>query len=615
MCRRTRRPAPHALWLVYALGAVAQAVKRCDIFNVPGRGRMCGPAAFIAGFGKCGTNAFMAFTQLHPHVKWPTESEIDFDPQVILPVELIRRHSPGVLPSDPNVWMIKHPALAIRGGPLAKRLLAHYPLSALFMVACDPTLLPFRWYRHYIERTVSYQCYGNTCTDHKKGDPAGPLDVLRAARPFGVTSLVDLYSRIYPFDQRCVRNAHDEEMLRFLRQVFFIGASLFASRVRCVEWDPADPLSFVRTRNDEVVLEYINAGYILSDNLDVFFMEGWATSGAHYMERIHRLLQIPLEGYPWAKTNHFQPVYSILQRGHVVGEKSDPQRLEELSRTQLDNLSLVPIPRVSVEAARRECCSWEHLLGYKPPWDSCQGAGCGTSSPSPPTLPPLDPRPPSPTLPPPVDSLPPPSSPLFAAVPSPSPPLQLARNTGEDKCEPPGRICKSTWTTLTPLLFPAACFSFALAVILVVRCRSTPRGPMVVVQTSAHDGSDDESDADDRGGDRIPCKRWASGWSDNVLGWNPWHLARRSAHQSEQSLPGVDEFDSHARLNENISVQEKDGESSSSSVNTTSQPPVQLLVDSDRVETSRPTDPQPSPPARSTRTAPKSSNSVYEMDD
>jgi hypothetical protein len=389
-----------ALALLSLCARLASA-KRCDVFTVPGRGRMCGPAAFVPAFGKCGTNAFMAFTSLHPHVQWPKQAEISFDPAVISPAELISRHSPGVRPDDPNVWMVKDPASALGGAPLAGRLLSTYPSAALFVVTCDPTLLPFRWFRHYVERTISYECYAGACGGaHFKGDHAGPADVLRFIRPLGVPSLLDLYARIYTFDANCARDPHDEEMLRQLREVFSVGSSLFGPRARCQDWNPTEPFSFPRTRHDETVLEYASAGYRLGESMDVFFMEGWQDDGVLYLERIHRVLQLPLQGYPWAQVNHFSPVYSISQLGHVVGENLDPDRQQELSLMRLDNLSLVPVPAVSIRAAIRECCAWLRMLGNLPPWDLCDERDCHPA-PAPPVASPAEPPPRSPPPPPP----------------------------------------------------------------------------------------------------------------------------------------------------------------------------------------------------------------------
>jgi hypothetical protein len=203
--------------------------------------------------------------------------------------------------------MVKHPALEQGGAPLAQRLIATYPSAALLFVTCDPATLPFRWYRHYIERTVSYICRdGHECGEHVRGDPSGPEDVLRFVQRWGVANLMELYSRIYPFDADCARSEEDEAMLSKLHATFMIGMDLFGPRIRCQQWNPAGGEFADRARHDKTVLGFMSAGYRMGETLDVFFMEGWQEHGVKYLERIHYILQIPLEGFPWEKTNDFR---------------------------------------------------------------------------------------------------------------------------------------------------------------------------------------------------------------------------------------------------------------------------------------------------------------------
>jgi hypothetical protein len=482
----------------------------------------------MPAFGKCGTNAYMAFTALHPHVKWPAQSEIPFDPAVISPVDLIRRHSPGVLPTDPNVWMVKDPSSALGGAPLAGRLLASYPSAALFVVTCDPTLLPFRWYRHYMERTLAYECYGGACgSGHSKGDPAGPADVLRFIKPRGIPSLIDLYARIYPFDTNCERDPNDEETFRLLRQVFSVGASLFGPRARCLDWDPTEPDSFPRTRHDEIVTEYASAGYVLGETMEVFFMEGWEENGVRYLERIHRVLGLPLQGYPWAKANGFRPVYSISQLGNGVGEKLDLARQQELSRMRLDSLSFVPMPRVSLQAAARECCAWLGMLGRMPPWEACHALACAPPAAPPPQVapPPTAPTPlataalsllpPSRIVPLLLDSAPPPLPtaarvpatlllPLLAPAPPPPFPRPLsapARPSRSSACFLFGRPGACGAAGEAAVAFAAGCACLSLVALCVAGCRMEARGGraarggrMLKVQT---DGGDEEEEGEE----------------------------------------------------------------------------------------------------------------------
>ena len=450
---------------------------------MPGKGLMCGPAAFVPAFGKCGTNALKAYTELHPHVKWPLQSEVNFDPDVISPVDLIAQHSPGVYPGDPNVWMVKHPALERGGAPLAKRLLTNYPSAALLFVTCDPATLAFRWYRHYIERTVSYICRdGNQCGTHVRGDPSGPEDVLHFVQRFGISNLMELYARIYPFDDDCQRSEQDEDMLHTMRSTFMIGMDIFGPRIRCQEWNPADKTSTSRTRHDETVLEFMSAGYRMGETMDVFFMEGWQDNGVRYLERIHGILQVPLEGFPWEKTNDFKPVYSITQSGNTVNAQSLPGREQELNQMKLDDLTLVPVSKVARRAAHRECCAWNALLGHMPPWETCNGPCMPPPLPPPPALPPAPPRPspPPPPLPPsPQPSPPPPASPELSVL------LLLTK-------------WRSKPTVLLAVAFLMGCVSFAFFVVGVVAFRQSCRS-REVVRATAPDRDDDEEDEEQSG--------------------------------------------------------------------------------------------------------------------
>lgn len=50
------------------------------------------------------------------------------------------------------------------------------------------------------------------------------------------------------------------------------------------------------------------AGY---GTLAVIFMENWTDGGRTYIARIARMLQLPLDDFPWERTNGFRAVYSV----------------------------------------------------------------------------------------------------------------------------------------------------------------------------------------------------------------------------------------------------------------------------------------------------------------
>ena len=87
--------------------------KICDEFTVGGR-KVCAPALFVPGVGKCGTNALKAYTGTHPRLRWANKSEVPFDPDDVSPEELIRDNNPGVTADDNLLWAIKAPAMGIK---------------------------------------------------------------------------------------------------------------------------------------------------------------------------------------------------------------------------------------------------------------------------------------------------------------------------------------------------------------------------------------------------------------------------------------------------------------------------------------------------------------------
>ena len=87
--------------------------KICDEFTVGGR-KVCAPALFVPGVGKCGTNALKAYTGTHPRLRWANKSEVPFDPDDVSPEELIGDNNPGVTADDNLLWAIKAPAMGIK---------------------------------------------------------------------------------------------------------------------------------------------------------------------------------------------------------------------------------------------------------------------------------------------------------------------------------------------------------------------------------------------------------------------------------------------------------------------------------------------------------------------
>jgi hypothetical protein len=107
-------------------------------------GHYAAPSLFVAGVGKCGTNALSEHLALHPQVA-KVHRELAWDPRETPPADLVAgRH---ILPSDTrSVWVAKHPkyALATDVAGLARRLRSAYPSARLGLALCDPLTLPWR---------------------------------------------------------------------------------------------------------------------------------------------------------------------------------------------------------------------------------------------------------------------------------------------------------------------------------------------------------------------------------------------------------------------------------------------------------------------------------------
>ena len=339
--------------------AISAAVhKPCDVFVIDGK-RMCGPGLLVPGEGKCGTNSLQEYTEWHPQIKWAGghfHKEIDFDPARVDPHELVRTHSPGVLADDNFIWAIKSPRVGSfmpRGGmlALAKRLHRAFPSARILITVCNPSLVPFRWFRHYMTRVLSWadQSHPATCHSYATSPCARPddvMDVMKQTR--GVAARMDdLFAAVLP--PGCHHPPPTLAMLATLNSTFKVP--FFFTPRACAMW--------VNGVSTSVYLqEYLEAGYTVNKTLAVVFMEGWATRGAVYLQRIMRMLQLPLSGAWWQEINGSKAAYSILQS--ASSEQLRAVGLaEEITQPQL------------VENARAECDRLPALLGERPPWPMC----------------------------------------------------------------------------------------------------------------------------------------------------------------------------------------------------------------------------------------------------
>eukprot|EP00965_Chrysotila_dentata_P034172 1137271-Pleurochrysis_carterae.AAC.3 len=386
--------------LVLLSGLVTEACgKICDIVRVDGVDK-CAPALFVPGFGKCGTNALKTYTDLHPHMRWPQLSETKFDPAKVTPEDLVRANNPGVYPSDEFIWGVKSPSESdsMDADGLARRILQAYPSSRVLFSVCDPVWLPFRWFRHYVQRTLKWE-------DSRQ--PASMLDLQSfVSDKFGLQSLVDVYHLTAPsLGRECSRSEEDLKVLAALNRKFFIGAWMF-SKSKCSEF-------YYVNRISDFVHNFTTAGYEMGKNMDLLYMESWESDGVSMMQKIMHLLHLDPKIYNWGRTNGFQPVYSVHDEEGNAGLKT----------TGLEDTDGVSTSQLISHKVPEQCCRLLAMTGQRPPWIECGDMNSCFK----PTLPPPA-SPPGPSQPPPaLPSTPclPPYTPPTLPPSRPSPPFRL----------------------------------------------------------------------------------------------------------------------------------------------------------------------------------------------
>ena len=383
------RPALSALRALALLCIQGSRAKICDIVKVNGVA-YCAPALFVPAFGKCGTNSIRAYTLNHPHIKWPVKSEPHFDPLDVSPAELVRQHNPGVKPNDPYVWAVKCPSERSKDPRrLAADLKRAYPSAVVLLTMCDPELLPFRWYRHYVLRTLAWR---------SSGVKASSKDLLtHVQRRHGMHDLMALYTLMYPIESDCVFPASTIDVLNELDGVFTVGSSLFTAGAvtpgTCPSWRRG-------TQYDWYLKNWTDVGFVVGTSITVVFMESWSTSGPKFVKDIMSMLHLNASLYHYSG---FKPAYSVMGMADVY-------------KTGLADTDKVPRSGRLVRESQRECCMLWDLLSMKPPWSACgdvrwpaKAAHCAPPMPPlphlhlPPPLPPSEPPcpPPPPPAPPP----------------------------------------------------------------------------------------------------------------------------------------------------------------------------------------------------------------------
>ena len=330
------------LLLPPSLAAPRRLQKICDVvefrvktakFGNWTKKRLCAPAAFIPGFGKCGTNALKQYLLRHPLIKFPIQSETNFGlphpgaGTLVDRVDFVKRHNPGVTPDDPYIWVAKSPSV-FGDVPehdyygLARRLRETYPSARMILTLCDPEQLPFRWFRHFMLRTVMRRLGSSDATVHEMPeDPhrnaLGELNHFVQTR-LHMTNLLDLYPLLNPIDTGCTLLAEQREAI-----------AQIGLRFKMNHWNLSNAWSVECTcRQKEqqanmpprVLGNFSLAGYELHRSMEIVVMEEWASRGEAMMSRLLSLLGLGASARsaresPWVPRRRAPPPRSAARGG------------------------------------------------------------------------------------------------------------------------------------------------------------------------------------------------------------------------------------------------------------------------------------------------------------
>ena len=390
--------------------------KRCDHFTIDGR-TVCGPALLLPATAKCGSNALSNYTGAHPNLRW-YPGELMFDPEALAPKELVSQalaYGVAATPNDDFIWAVKYPGMYEASGDpaLGLRFRRAFPSAIVMITICDPSLLPFRWFRF------------SANTLHRRQPPQQSAKLVELQqfvrqRYPDIHSLMRLFEITHPPYAKgaspCVLNDELTSILDTISEEFSMDGELEVHTNpggdrRCW-WNhtvqPGKRIASASYRYKYEMDRYIDgfrqAGYTLDEDLGVVVMENWATHNRIYIPRILRMLRLPDESYPWRSA--FEPVFSWATISRFADHEDD------IVRTGLADANQLNISRIVIDSLARSCCELEKLLGEQLPWPPCKQATC----PPPPSLrhvysPRSPPTPSEPPLSPPPSPLPPPSLP------------------------------------------------------------------------------------------------------------------------------------------------------------------------------------------------------------
>ena len=339
----------------------------CDLV-----GSFCAPSLFIAGIGKCGTNALSEHLALHPSVA-KISRELEWDPKETPPAALVTHRR--VKPTDSrHVWIAKHPKYATADVPaLAQRLRAAYPSAKLAIALCDPLALPWRRFLFLLSTAVNRHGTG-------AGKPETINSLASELRALN-SSVRDLFARAFnPFASPTACDRSKPRTTQLLEALSARGFSTLygnawlrpgsAGEAKCrQEWR-------LVSRYSELVQEWVTSLGKVNESVAVVYMEGWRRHGAAYMRVLLRMLRLDTNAFPWqtAADAFSKPVYENTARKHALLSR----RLAAVSSSQIFRPLPEWLPADMEAAARARACIQQcdrllRITGMRPPWCSRLG--------------------------------------------------------------------------------------------------------------------------------------------------------------------------------------------------------------------------------------------------
>ena len=317
----------------------------CDVV-----GRFCAPALFIAGVGKCGTNALSEHLAQHPRVA-RHHRELPWDPRDTSPQALVAHRR--VMPDSARpVWVAKHPKYAMMRPTdipaLARRLRTAYPHARLALTLCDPVRLPWRRFLFLLTTALT-----------RHGVGAGRSETMKALttelRSLN-SSLTELFAVAFNVRDRCRRDAARSEAL--LSELAARGFGTLYDNA----WLRPGPVGEAKCRQEwelvtsyaEQVKQWVRAIGPMNESVAVVYMERWARDGPAYVRTLLRMLRLPADDYPWRHVDFGQLVYANVAAKHVAEDAWSPRASwlpSEASKTKV-----------------QQCEALTRVTAMTPPW-------------------------------------------------------------------------------------------------------------------------------------------------------------------------------------------------------------------------------------------------------